>query len=78
MAKTLLRNNCQSPITLPPPYTGIVAPGDAVVLDDPPYVVSEAIGVVPWLVGFLTVTQVPDSQPNDGHDRASAAEGCRP
>ena len=75
MAKTLLRNNSQAPITLPPPYTGIIAPGDAVVLDDPPHVVSDALGVVPWLIGFLTVTQVPDAQPNDGHDRASAAEG---
>lgn len=75
MAKTLLRNNSQSPITLPPPYTGIVAPGDSVVLDDPPSVVSANIGIVPWLVNYLIVSQVPDAQPVDGHDRAATAEG---
>lgn len=73
MAKSLLRNNCQSPITLPPPYTGIVAPGDAVVLNDPPNVVIDALGIIPELTGFVNVTQVPDSQPSDGHDRAEAA-----
>jgi hypothetical protein len=73
MAKSLFRNNCQSPITLPPPYTGIVAPGDAVVLNDPPHVVIAALGIIPELSGFVNVTQVPDSQPSDGHDRAEAA-----
>lgn len=75
MSKSLLRNNSQSPITLPPPYTGIIAPGDSVVLDDPPSVVAETIGIVPELINFLTVTQVPDAQPVDGHDRTAAAEG---
>ena len=75
MFKTLLRNNSQSPISLPPPYTGIIAPGDSVVLDDPPSVVSENIGIVPWLINFLTVSQVSASQPNDGHDKAAAAAG---
>lgn len=74
MSKSLLRNNCQSPITLPPPYTGIVAPGDAIVLDDPPNVVIETLGVVPELTGFINVTQVPDSQPMNGHDKAEAAK----
>lgn len=73
MAKTLLRNNCQSPITLPPPYTGIVAPGDAIVLADPPNVVAAALGLIPELTGFVSLSQVPDAQPNDGHDRAEAA-----
>jgi len=73
MAKSLFRNNCQSPITLPPPYTGIVAPGDAVVLNDPPHVVIATLGIIPELSGFVNVTQVPDSQPSDGHDRAEAA-----
>lgn len=75
MSKSLLRNNSQSPITLPPPYTGIIAPGDSVVLDDPPSVVAETIGLVPELISFLTVTQVPDAQPVDGHDREAAAQG---
>lgn len=74
MAKTLLRNNSQSVITLPPPYTGMVAPGDSVVLADPLQVVSDNIGVVPWLVGYVTLTQVPDAQPSDGHDQADAAK----
>lgn len=75
MSKTLIRNNSQSPITLPPPYTGIIAPGDAVVLDEAPSVVAEKIGIVPELVNYLIVTQVPASQPNDGHTRDAAAEG---
>ena len=75
MSKTLLRNTSSSAITLPPPYTGIIAPGDAVVLDESPSVVAEKIGIVPELISFLTVTQVPDAQPPDGHTRASAAEG---
>ncbi len=75
MSKSLIRNNSQSPITLPPPYTGIIAPGDAVVLDEAPAVVTEKIGIVPELISFLIVTQVPDSQPQDGHTRADAAQG---
>jgi len=73
MPKSLLRNNSQSPISLPPPYTGIIAPGDAVVLDEAPAVVTEKIGIIPELVSYLIVTQVPDSQPQDGHTRADAA-----
>ena len=75
MAKTLIRNTTQSPVTLPLPYTGIIAPGDSVVLNDAPNIVSAHIGVVPWLVDILVITQVPDSQPNDGHDQADAALG---
>lgn len=75
MSKTLLRNTSSSAITLPPPYTGIIAPGDAVVIDEAPSVVAEKIGIIPELISFLTVTQVPDAQPPDGHTRASAAEG---
>lgn len=75
MAKSLLRNNSQSPITLPPPYTGIIAPGDAVVLDDHPSVVAAEIGIYPELINYLQVSQVPDSQPVDGHDRGAAAAG---
>jgi len=75
MSKTLIRNNSQSPITLPPPYTGIIAPGDSVVLDEAPSVVAEKIGIIPELVNYLIVTQVPASQPNDGHTRDAAAEG---
>jgi len=75
MSKTLIRNNSQSPITLPPPYTGIVAPGDSVVLDEAPSIVAEKIGIIPELINYLIVTQVPASQPNDGHTRADAAQG---
>lgn len=75
MSKSLIRNNSQSPITLPPPYTGIIAPGDAVVLDESPAIVTEKIGIVPELISFLIVTQVPESQPQDGHTRADAALG---
>ena len=75
MSKTLLRNTSSAAITLPPPYTGIIAPGDAVVIDEAPSVVAEKIGIIPELISFLTVTQVPDAQPGDGHTRASAAEG---
>lgn len=75
MSKSLLRNNSSAPITLPPPYTGIIAPGDAVVLDEAPSVVAEKIGIIPELISFLTVTQVPDAQPEDGHTRVAAAEG---
>ncbi len=74
MAKTLLRNNSQSPISLPPPYTGILAPGEAFVIDDSPANVIAALRIVPELINYLIVTQVPNSQQPDpvGKEQAAA------
>ncbi len=73
MAKTRIHNNTNGPITLPPPYTGIVPGGVSVVVDDPVSVVVQALVIVPELFGVLTVDEVPAASPVDGNTRAAAA-----
>ena len=58
--KTLIRNNTQSPVALPLPYTGILSAGEGVVVDEPtPEVVASLFdGQKTDLTSIYTVTQV--------------------
>ena len=58
MMKSMIRNVSQSPITLPPPYIGILPPGAAVVVDDPPSVVVPQLYRVAGTESLLTVDEV--------------------
>ena len=74
MARSLIKNNSISPITLPLPYTGIVPGGASVIVDDPAsYVVSRIMAVSPSIASVLSIRDVPPGQPSDGHTRANAA-----
>lgn len=63
MAKTMVRNVSGGAITLPPPYTGIIPPGVAVVIDDLPNNVIAALFIVPGTSSLLTVSEVSDGNP---------------
>lgn len=57
--KTLIRNNTQSPVALPLPYTGILSAGEGVVVDEPTAeVVLSLFGDDKALTNTYTVTQV--------------------
>ena len=57
--KTLIRNNTQSPVALPLPYTGILSAGEGVVVDEPTTeVVASIFGDDKALTNTYTVTQV--------------------
>lgn len=73
--KTLIRNNTQSPIMLPLPYTGILAAGEGVVVDEAtPDVVSALFDEdKSALTNILTVSQVSDKAKSGHHTRAVAA-----
>lgn len=61
MAKSLVTNVCGSPITLPPPYIGIIPPGVSVVIDQPTEQVIAALYAVPAVARFLTVSETSDA-----------------
>lgn len=63
MAKTMVRNVSGGAITLPPPYTGIIPPGVAVIIDDDSNAVAAALFVVPETANLLTVSSVSDANP---------------
>lgn len=63
MAKSLVHNVSQAPITLPPPYIGIIPPGVAVVIDQPTSVVIAALYTVPEVARLLTVSETPNASP---------------
>lgn len=63
MAKTMVRNVSGGTITLPPPYTGIIPAGVAVVIDDLPNNVAAALFIVPGTSNLLTVSEVSDGNP---------------
>jgi len=58
--KTLIRNNTQSPVALPLPYTGILSAGEGIVVDEPPNEVVSSLfdGQKSELSNIYTVTQV--------------------
>lgn len=58
--KTLIRNNTQSPVALPLPYTGILSAGEGVVVDEatPEVVASLFDGQKTDLTNIYSVTQV--------------------
>lgn len=75
MAKTLIRNATQSPVALPLPYSGILAAGDGVIVDEPTSeVVSAIFGNDRALLNTYTVTQVSD---RDSSGRSSRRETAR-
>ena len=57
--KTLIRNNTQSPVALPLPYSGILSAGEGVVIDEPAQeVVAALFGDDNTLTNTYTVTAV--------------------
>lgn len=75
MAKSMVRNVSAGAITLPPPYTGIIPPGVAVIIDDIPANVIAALYVVPETANLLPVTEVSDGNPTTiPVSRAAAAD----
>ena len=60
--KTLIRNNTQSPVALPLPYTGILSAGEGIVVDEPTNEVVNSLfdGLKTELTNIYTVTQVSD------------------
>lgn len=57
--KTLIRNNTQSPVALPLPYTGILSAGEGIVVDETTTeVVTSLFGDDKALTNTYTVTQV--------------------
>ena len=58
--KTLIRNNTQSPAALPLPYTGILGPGEGIVVDEPTNEVVASIfdNQKSALTDIFTVTQI--------------------
>lgn len=63
MSKTMVRNISGGAITLPPPYTGIIPPGVAVIIDDVSSAVAAALYIVPETSNLLTVSDVSDANP---------------
>lgn len=63
MAKSMIRNVSPAAITLPPPYTGIIPPGVAVIVDEPPAIVVATLYVIPETQNLLTVDEVSDANP---------------
>lgn len=73
--KTLIRNNTQSPVTLPLPYTGILSAGEGVVVDESTNDVVAALfdGDKGPLTNIYAVSQVADGAKVGHHTRAVAA-----
>ena len=61
MAKSLVTNVSLSPITLPPPYIGIIPPGVSVVIGQPTATVIAALYAVPEVARFLSVSETSDA-----------------
>lgn len=58
MSKTMVRNISPGAVTLPPPYTGILPPGVAVIIDDIATTVAAALFIIPETRTLLTLTEV--------------------
>lgn len=73
--KTLIRNNTQSPVHLPLPYTGILTAGEGVVIDEPPQEVSQALfdNKKSSLANLFNLSLAPVGSPTGSSNRASAA-----
>ena len=76
MSKTLIRNNTQSPVALPLPYTGILSAGEGIVVDEPTNEVVNSLfdGQKTDLANIYTVTQV---SPGAKSGRISRKETAR-
>ncbi len=76
MSKTLIRNNTQSPVALPLPYTGILSAGEGIVVDEPTNEVVSSLfdGQKTELTNIYTVTQV---SPGAKSGRISRKETAR-
>jgi len=74
--KTLIRNNTQSPVALPLPYTGILGPGEGIVVDEPTVEVVTSLfdNQKSALTDIFTVSQV---SPNAKSGRVSRKESAR-
>lgn len=73
--KTLIRNNTQSPVHLPLPYTGILTAGEGVIVDEPPQEVSQALfeGKKTSLTNLFNLSTAPAGAPVGTSSRTSAA-----
>lgn len=73
--KTLIRNNTQSPVALPLPYTGILSAGEGVVVDEPTNEVVASLfdGQKTELTNIYTVTQVSDGAKSGRISRRESA-----
>lgn len=72
--KTLIRNNTQSPVALPLPYTGILSAGDGVVVDEPTSAVAASLfGGDKALTNIYTVTEVSDKTKSGRGSRKETA-----
>jgi len=73
--KTLIRNNTQSPVHLPLPYTGILTAGEGVVVDEPTSEVSQALfdGKKASLANLFVLSSAPLGAPVGASTRTSAA-----
>ncbi len=74
--KSLIRNNTQSPVALPLPYTGILSAGEGVVVDEPTNEVVNSLfdGQKTDLTNIYTVSQV---SPGAKSGRISRKETAR-
>lgn len=73
--KTLIRNNTQSPIALPLPYTGILSAGEGVVVDETTKEVAAALfdEQKTSLTNIYNVSEVSDRTKSSHHTRTDAA-----
>lgn len=60
MGRTLLTNNSPGVITLPPPFLGMLGPGDSCILQGSPAVVSAILSLGPLAARYVTLLEIFD------------------